>query len=102
MKKIFSVFLSLILVLSLSVTVFGADSTITLTGTDGDTYSAYQIFSATSTEIGGTEYIGYTLNSDFAEFFTETKLSGYPSAVEYVKAQSSASDAAALANEQKI
>lgn len=97
-KKIFSLFLSVLLVFSLSVSVFGADSTITLTGTDGDTYQAYQIFSATSTIVGGDELIGYTLNSDFEGFFTPTRLGSYPSAVDYVKAQSDASDAAALAN----
>ena len=66
--------------------------TITLTGTDGDTYDAYMIFSATSTGEGEDEKIGYTLNPDFAGYFTPEFLAekGYNSAVEYVSSLSDA------------
>ena len=77
------------------VNVSAADVyTITLTGTDGDTYDAYMIFSATSTGEGENEKIGYTLNPDFAGYFTEEFLAdkGKNSAVEYVSSLTTAQD----------
>lgn len=98
MKKIISYLCLVCLMVSMmSVSVFAADSVVTLTGTDGDTYEAYMVFSATSVEVAGVEKIGYTLNPDFADFFTPAKLGTYSSAVDYVAAQTDASAAAQLA-----
>lgn len=80
-------------ILCISVSVSAAEVyTITLTGTDGDTYDAYMIFSATTTGEEGNEKVGYTLNPDFAGYFTEEFLEekGYNSAVEYVSSLSEA------------
>ena len=101
MKRIFSSLLIVMMLFSLvCVNVSAAEVyTITLEGTDGDTYDAYMIFSATSTGEGENEKIGYTLNPDFAGFFTEEMLAaaGKNSAVEYVASLSTASDIDAFA-----
>ena len=103
MKRIFSSLLVVLMMFSLvCVNVSAAEVyTITLTGTDGDTYDAYMIFSATSTGEGENEKIGYTLNPDFAGYFTEEFLAGKGknSAVEYVASLSTASDIDAFAAE---
>lgn len=101
MKRIFSSLLIVMMLFSLvCVNVSAAEVyTITLEGTDGDTYDAYMIFSATSTGEGENEKIGYTLNPDFAGYFTEEFLAdkGKNSAVEYVSSLSTASDIDAFA-----
>lgn len=100
MKKIVSwLCLVCIMVGMLSIPSFAADSTITLTGTDGDTYEAYQVFSAETRIVGGAERVVYTLNSDFNGFFTDAKISPYDTALDYVIAQSDASDAAQMAEQ---
>ena len=103
MKRIFSSLLVVLMLFSLfTVSVSAAEVyTITLTGVDGDTYDAYMIFSATSTGEGENEKIGYTLNPDFAGYFTEEFLAGKGknSAVEYVSSLTTASDIDAFAAE---
>lgn len=94
-KKLVSLVLCLLMCFSFAMTAFAADATITLTGTDGDTYEAYMVFSATT--VG--DKIGYTPNPDFDDFFTDAKIAPYTNAVDYVKAQSSAADAAKLSEE---
>lgn len=57
MKRAISIILCLVMVLSMSVTVF-ADETHTLTinnATDGHTYEAYQIFAGTLETVSGTD-----------------------------------------------
>ena len=103
MKRIFSSLLVVLMLFSIfSVSVSAAEVyTITLTGTDGDTYDAYMIFSATSTGEGENEKIGYTLNPDFAGYFTPEFLAGKGknSAVEYVSSLTTAADIDAFAAE---
>ena len=103
MKRIFSSLLVIMMLFSLvCVNVSAAEVyTITLTGTDGDTYDAYMIFSATSTGEGENEKIGYTLNPDFAGYFTPEFLAGKGknSAVEYVSSLTTAADIDAFAAE---
>ena len=82
MKKIFTVLLSLVMMLSLSLTAFAADEagsgSIVINGkTEGHTYEAYQIFSGTSSDTGlvsvtwgsgvnGDQLLKKLGNSDFA------------------------------------
>ena len=58
MKKAIAIIVCLVMVLSMTITAFAADTTYTLTinnPTEGHSYEAYQIFSGTLENITGTE-----------------------------------------------
>lgn len=75
MKRLFSFMMAVVLVLSLGVTAFAAESTgsITITNaTKDDTYSIYKIFDATySTDAdGNADAVSYSIDKEKNQFFS--------------------------------
>ena len=74
MKKILSLMLAFVLVLSMSVTAFAADGqgSITITNaTIGESYSVYKLFDATynADAEGNADAVSYSIDKDNNQFF---------------------------------
>lgn len=65
MKRVFAIFLALVMILSMSITAFADDNgSVTITNaTAGQTYNIYKIFDATYSNADGTKAVSYTIDS---------------------------------------
>lgn len=74
MKKLVSILLTVIMVLAMAASAFAAqEGTLTIKGTtEGKQYDLYRVFDLTQ---AGDNY-SYTVNEDFADYFTEDVLGG--------------------------
>lgn len=78
-SRIMAAVVAMILVLGMNVTAL-ADSTLTVNGTkaNGGNVTAYKLFDRTEQELeGGKKAVAYTLNSNYAGYFTQEGKPGF-------------------------
>ncbi len=95
MKKLLAILCAVMLVLTCSISVFAAgDGTITITNAvEGKTYNAYKMLDLTK----DGELYKYTVDSDWADFFTTGAGKDYVNIVDNIVTWKDGADVAALA-----